>query len=233
MRVMPDDFDANVTRLAALAEPVRRALYQFVAGQAEPVSRERAAAGVGVAHHLAKFHLDKLVDDGLLEADYRRPPGRGGPGAGRPAKLYRRAAGSIAVSVPERRYELAGEIMARAITAAGETGVPLDEALTAAARATGAALARQAPPGSLPSDHVAAACQVLAGSGYEPRRTGDGVTLSNCPFHKLAASYTDLVCGINLHLIEGLLDALPARDLCARLAPTPGQCCVTIDPRRD
>ncbi|MGN9909633.1 helix-turn-helix transcriptional regulator [Phytohabitans sp. LJ34] len=227
---MPDDFDASVTKLAALAEPVRRALYQYVAGQPEPVGREQAAAGVGVAHHLAKFHLDKLVDDGLLEAEYSRPPGRGGPGAGRPAKLYRRAAGSIAVSVPERRYDLAGHVMARAITTAQETGVPLDEALADAARATGAELARRARDGAPPGDHLAAVSQVLAGTGYEPRVEGDGVTLSNCPFHQLAESYTALVCGINLHLIAGVLDALPAADLRARLAPAPGRCCVTVTP---
>jgi predicted ArsR family transcriptional regulator len=227
---MPDDFDANVTRLAALAEPVRRALYQYVAGQPDPVSRERAAAGIGVARHLAKFHLDKLVDDGLLEAEYRRPPGRGGPGAGRPAKLYRRAAGSIAVSLPQRRYELAGHVMARAITTARETGVPLDDALAAAARAAGAELARATPAGSLPADGLAAAGQVLADNGYEPHVAGDGVTLTNCPFHQLAESHTALVCGINLHLVGGLLDALPAGDLCAQLTPAPGRCCVTVQP---
>jgi predicted ArsR family transcriptional regulator len=79
------------------------------------VSRDEAAAGVGVPRHRAKFHLDKLVGDGLLEAEYRRRSGRRGPGAGRPAKLYR-ASGELAVMLPGRRYELAGQLMARAIT---------------------------------------------------------------------------------------------------------------------
>lgn len=228
---MAEDFDASVTRLASLAEPIRRALYQFVAGQAEPVSRERAAAGVGVAHHLAKFHLDKLVDDGLLEAEYRRPAGRGGPGAGRPAKVYRRAAGSIEVSVPERRYDLASEIMARAITAAGETGVPVDEALADAARAAGAELAGRGRAEAPPREPLAAVTEILAGTGFEPHAAGEGVALSNCPFHQLAQSHTALVCGMNLHLIQGLLDALPAPGLCARLAPAPGRCCVAVAPK--
>jgi len=231
--IVPEDFDASVNKLAALAEPVRRALYRYVAGQPEPVSRERASAGVGVALHLAKFHMDKLVDDGLLEAEYRRPPGRGGPGAGRPAKLYRRAPGSIEVSVPERRYDLAGRIMARAITAARDTGGPVDEALAAAARSTGAELARQARRGTPAGDHLTAVSEVLAGSGYEPRVEGGRVTLSNCPFHQLAESYTALVCGMNLHLVDGVLDALSARDLCAQLAPAPGMCCVTIGPSQE
>jgi predicted ArsR family transcriptional regulator len=69
---------------------------------------------------------------------------------------------------------------------------------------------------------------VLAAVGYEPRVDGDCVVLGNCPFHSLAASYTALVCGMNLDLITGMLGALPARCARARLDPAPGRCCVTI-----
>ncbi len=86
-----DDFDAQVAGIAALGEPVRRALYRYVIAQPGPVSRDQAAAGTGVPRHVAKFHLDKLAADGLLEVEFRRPPGRRGPGAGRPTKWYRRS----------------------------------------------------------------------------------------------------------------------------------------------
>src|SRR3569833_1547391 len=111
---MSDEFAADVASLAALSEPVRRALYRFVVAQDRPVSRENAAAGVGVPHHVAKFTLDRLVADGLLDVEYRRPPGRSGPGAGRPTKLYRRAARRFAVSLPERHYDVVGRILAEA-----------------------------------------------------------------------------------------------------------------------
>src|SRR5439155_9153327 len=114
--VNPDDFDTQVAGVAALGDPVRRALYRYVVAQPGPVSRDQAAVGVGVPHHVAKFHLDKLEADGLLEVEFSRPPGRGGPGAGRPAKLYRRASREVAVSLPERRYDLAGRVMARPVT---------------------------------------------------------------------------------------------------------------------
>jgi predicted ArsR family transcriptional regulator len=113
--VSDDDFASRVSRLAALAEPARRALYRFVASQSEPVSRDRASEGVGLPRHTAKFHLDRLVEEGLLVTEFRRLTGRTGPGAGRPTKLYRRAPQSVSVSVPERRYDLAGDLMARAI----------------------------------------------------------------------------------------------------------------------
>ena len=102
-----DDFAAQVAGVSALADPVRRSLYRFVVAQPEPVSRDQAAAGLQLPRHTAKFHLDRLVEEGLLETEFRRLSGRRGPGAGRPAKLYRRGSRQVAVSVPERRYDVA------------------------------------------------------------------------------------------------------------------------------
>src|SRR6478672_12382166 len=119
---MSDDFARRVAGVAALAEEVRRDLYRYVVAQPEPVSRDQAAGGVGVPRHTAKFHLDRLVEEGLLETDFKRTTGRDGPGAGRPSKRYRRSARQVSVDVPERRYELAGRLMARAIDEAGRTG---------------------------------------------------------------------------------------------------------------
>jgi predicted ArsR family transcriptional regulator len=233
--------DDHLASVAALGDPVRRALYRFVAAQPDPVSRERAATGVGVAHHVAKFHLDRLEADGLLDVEFSRPPGRGGPGAGRPAKLYRRAPRHIAVSLPERKYDLAGRILAEAVTAAQRTGVPLDrslrEAAAGAGRAAGSAAADAA--GSAAADAAGSAAagaaepldrvrEALAGIGYEPRVVDDRIVLGNCPFHSLAADYTALVCGMNLDLIDGMLSALQAPGANATLDPAPGRCCVTI-----
>jgi predicted ArsR family transcriptional regulator len=219
-----DDFDQRVTSVALLGEPIRRALYRYVVAQAEPVSRERAAAGVGVPHHVAKFHLDKLEEDGLLDVEYRRPPGRTGPGAGRPTKLYRRSARPIAVSLPERRYDLAGRVLAEAITNAQRNGVAVDRLVAEAARAAGRALGDEQES---VTDPLEAARQALAANGYEPRVENGRLTLANCPFHALAETHRDLVCGLNRDLIDGLLDTLPG-NLRAHLDPAPGRCCVTV-----
>jgi predicted ArsR family transcriptional regulator len=223
---------ARLRSIASLGEPVRRTLYRYVSEQSEPVSREQAASGVGVAHHIAKFHLDKLEEDGLLEAEYRRPAGRTGPGAGRPAKFYRRAGRDIAVSLPERQYELPGRLMAEAIMASTATAEPVSATLRAAAQAAGERMGQQAgqaagcQPG--PDELVAALCEVLETVGFEPRVTFDRITLSNCPFHDLAKDYTGLVCGMNLHLLRGLVGSLDDQRLQARLDPAAGRCCVTI-----
>ena len=221
--------DDQLSSVAALGEPVRRALYRFVVAQPEPVSRERAAGGVGVAHHVAKFHLDRLEADGLLEVEYSRPPGRGGPGAGRPAKLYRRSARHIAVNLPERRYDLAGQILAEAVTAAQRSGVALDRSVREAAVTAGRTLGEQTQtaPGAA-AGPLAVISDALTAVGYEPRVDGDPIVLGNCPFHRLAENYPALVCGMNLDLIDGLLDTLPAAGAQVRLDPAPGRCCVTI-----
>jgi predicted ArsR family transcriptional regulator len=224
---MSDEFAADVASLAALSEPVRRSLYRYVVAQDRPVSREDAAAGVGVPHHVAKFHLDRLAVDGLLDVEYRRPPGRSGPGAGRPTKLYRRGARDITVSLPERRYDLAGQVMAEALTIAARDGLPVGDTIRVAARAAGQRLADTAEPGPEVSPQQTVS-DVLARYGYEPRATDDGVVLANCPFHHLAQTYTELICGMNLDLIDGVLDRLCPGRLQARLDPGPNHCCVAI-----
>ena len=226
------DFPSRVTSIATLAEPVRRALYLYVVAQPDPVSREQAAEAVGVAHHVAKFNLDKLEEEGLLEVEFTRPPGRRGPGAGRPAKRYRRTARDIEVSLPERRYDLAGQVMAQAIATSEETSVPIGQSLRAAAKQAGQTLGHQArdKAGSRPSRTaiISAMSEVLTEQGYEPRADGKAITLANCPFHSLAQNHTDLICGMNLDLMEGLLEGLGSVALQARLTPTPGMCCVMI-----
>lgn len=228
---MDADLDARLDRLAGLGEPVRRALYRFVVAQSDPVSREQAAAGIGVAHHVAKFNLDRLVEDGLLAAEYRRPEGRGGPGAGRPAKLYRRAEGDLTVSLPERRYDLAGRLLARAVARAQRTDSPVGETLDAVAREAGHDLGRAAAttgPRRSQRKINETVVDTLTGQGYEPCATRDGITLANCPFHALADEETELVCGMNLSLIEGVLDGVGADTLTAELDPAPYRCCVRI-----
>ncbi|MFC4017543.1 helix-turn-helix transcriptional regulator [Micromonospora sp. GCM10011542] len=225
---MSENFAADVARVAALGEPVRRELYCYVVAQDEPVSREAAAAATGVAHHVAKFNLDRLVAEGLLDVEYSRPPGRSGPGAGRPAKLYRRSDRDVSVSLPARRYDLAGRVLAEAVTVATRDGVPVDQALRTAARTTGRTLLKNHPAEAQRDGDEDVVTAVLARNGYEPRTIDGEVFLANCPFHSLAAQYTELVCGMNLDLIDGLLAADGARGRCARLNPGPDQCCVTI-----
>jgi predicted ArsR family transcriptional regulator len=227
------ELDDRLARIAALGEPIRRALYRYVVSRREPVGRDQAAEAVGVPRHTAKFHLDRLETDGLLETEYSRPAGRRGPGAGRPAKRYRRAAGEVAVSLPERRYDIAGRVLARAITAAEESGTPVDESVRAAAVAEGHVLGTaaraQCADDPRPIAAAEAVVRTLADYGYEPHDAGPAIELVNCPFHSLAVEHSSLVCRMNVDLISGLLEQCPTSGLAARLDPAPGRCCVVLD----
>jgi predicted ArsR family transcriptional regulator len=225
-----DDFVAQVTGVSTLAEPARRDLYLYVVAQPEPVSRDQAAAGVGLPRHTAKFHLDKLVEEGLLDTEFRRLSGRRGPGAGRPTKLYRRSARQVTVTLPERHYDLAAQILASAVADSARNGASVLDAVQRAATEAGHRLGaaermQDGAPAAAPLDTVSAA---LADHGYEPRVRGEVIVLANCPFHALAREHTTLVCGMNLHLITALLDELGHREVQARLDPAPDRCCVTL-----
>lgn len=207
-----DDVDA----IGLLHEPLRRRLYEFVVAQDHDVSRSEASEATGAQRTLVGFHLDKLVDAGLLETSTRRTSGRSGPGAGRPAKLYRRTTTERQVTLPPRDYRIVAELLADAVE-----GSRLDDRLFEAARRRGVALA---DPG--PIDSLAAVMNRLTHRGYEPYVDGDVVRMRNCPFHALAESHPALVCGMNLALLDGLIDGAPG---CAvALDPRPDGCCTVV-----
>jgi predicted ArsR family transcriptional regulator len=210
--------------IGVLADATRRALYEYVVAQPGPVGREQAAAAVDLPLHRASFHLDRLVAEGLLEVEFRRLTGRTGPGAGRPSKLYRRADREFAVSLPERRYDLVGDILAAAVTRAAD-GTPLEQALGDCAREEGLDVGGSAADREDP-DSLTSLAEVLATQGYEPRLEDEAVVLANCPFDSLARKHTSLVCGLNESFVQGVADGLgcPAT---ARLEPSPDRCCVT------
>jgi predicted ArsR family transcriptional regulator len=229
MELAVDDFAAQVAGVAALADPVRRSLYEFVVRQPDAVSRDQAAAGLALPRHTAKFHLDRLVEEGLLVTEFRRLSGRRGPGAGRPAKLYRRAERQVAVSLPERRYDLAGRVLARAVERAADEGTPVRTAVGESAAQEGRRLA--ATPGEPRPTVIDEVTDVLAQQGYEPRVDGDVVVLANCPFSDLARDHTSLVCGMNLDLLTAFLAERGCSSIEARLDPADGRCCVTLTSR--
>ncbi|HEY8527151.1 MAG TPA: helix-turn-helix domain-containing protein [Acidimicrobiales bacterium] len=237
MAVAGEHPEDRLEALASLAERTRRAVYAHVAAAGDWVSRDQVADALALGRGTAAHHLDRLAADGLLDVEYRRLSGRRGPGAGRPAKLYRRAGRDVAVSLPPRDYELAGALLAAAADRARTEGVAIDRALDEAARAEGRAVAaevrrRLAATGHEPGGGSRAALvAVLEDRGFEPRTGPDGtVMLRNCPFHRLARRHTELVCGMNLALLEAAVDGVGDTGLAARLEPEEGVCCVRLRP---
>ena len=228
------DFAKQLEGLATLDEPIRRELYLYVIGQDREVSRDGAARGVRVSRALAAFHLDKLVEAGLLEATFRRLSGRQGPGAGRPSKLYRRSSVQFDVSLPPRRYELAARVLTQTLARADSAATL--QALRSTAREWGKQLAKESAAGTGRGTPLGRATRALRVCGFEPHKGTDGdgeVVLRNCPFDSLRSVSRDLICGMNLALIEGLLAGLEVEGVSARLAPRPGMCCVALRERSE
>jgi predicted ArsR family transcriptional regulator len=228
----PTDLDQQLTGLAGLGDPIRRALYRYVAGRGVPVSRDDAAHAAGISRPLAAYHLDKLIDDGLLEARYQRRSGRRGPGAGRPAKHYVRAADPIELSLPARDYAALAELLASAIEAdpSGAAQAALQRAAATLGAQVGTEAARHTAADGDPGQAVAALRRALAARGYEPYDDPDGtIRLRNCPFDRIAAHHRQLVCGANHAMLQALTDQVggdqPVRTV---LDPQPGRCCVAL-----
>jgi predicted ArsR family transcriptional regulator len=222
--------EAHISAIAALDEPTRRRLYDYVVRQSEPVSRDDTAAALELPRTTAAFHLDRLVDEDLLDVVYQRRTGRTGPGAGRPSKLYQRSHHHVAVSLPQRRYDLAGRLLSGALEHAERSGDSPRATLDQHAYQLGKELGETARSEAGNHDNRDTALRVLQAYGFQPRVDGDDVTLTNCPFHTLAQEYTELVCGMNLRLLGGLLDDLAPTGLTAHLCPTPAHCCVRLQP---
>lgn len=236
MKTERGEADRQIAVVAALNEPVRRALYRHVVSQGHAVGRSEAAEATGITRSLASFHLDKLVEEGLLDPEYRRTSGRTGPGAGRPSKLYRRARGEVEVSLPPRSYELAARLFAQALV--GREDEPAGQALHGAANAFGTRLAaearRLAGPGATDQSLRESAEGLLADYGFEPFQDEDGtIRLRNCPFDALASEHRQLVCGMNLSLMQGLVNGLERSGRSAALDPRPGLCCVVFRPSQE
>ena len=225
-----EDFRAQVSSIGALAEPTRLALYRYVAGAAAAVSREQAADDMGIALHSVKFHLDRLVEEGLLEVEYRRLTGRTGPGAGRPSKLYRRTTRQLVRLAAGAAIRPRGRSARSSRRPVGAPWNPHRRGGTE--RGARHRLTDRGRPDSPRRTGRAATTarliETLTDHGYEPRFVDEDVCLTNCPFDRLAAEHTELVCGMNLALVDGVIEGLNLRAMSARLEPQPGFCCVKV-----
>nr|WP_245959945.1 transcriptional regulator [Prauserella flavalba] len=230
-------------------------MYRFIRAARRPVTRDEAAAAVGISRKLAAFHLDKLVDAGVLQAGYQ--PVSGIRKVGRAPKVYQPVAADIRVSIPPRQPDLLADILVDAVLSGTQSddsdnrddsdngdedgrerdGQVRRAALRAARRRghrIGAAEREQARPGRLGAERaLTLTAAVLGRHGFDPDRgSSTCLRLGTCPFHPLADRAPELVCGINHAFLAGLLDGLGAATVEAVLDPHAGECCVELRARR-
>ncbi|WP_432027974.1 helix-turn-helix transcriptional regulator [Streptomyces sp. 1222.5] len=231
--VRADAAESAIDSVSVLSEDSRRRMFAFIRRARRAVTRDEAAASVGISRKLAAFHLDKLVDAGLLRARYESPGGI--RKVGRQPKVYEPTDAQITVSIPDRRHELLADLLLEAVLTEGADEKAEQAAVRTAGRRgheLGAAAREETRPGRLGPERGLTACEgLLDAYGYEPvRETPTRLRLRNCPFHPLAAKAPALVCGMNQAFLSGYLDGLEVNGVEAVLAPHPGECCVRLGP---
>ncbi len=225
--------NGRIEKVAALEEPTRRRILEFVRRANHPVSRDEVAKEAGISRKLAAFHLDRLLQLGFLRSHYARPPGRSGPGAGRSAKYYQPSDQEVELSIPPRRYDLAGELLMEAVRSEQPKERARDAALRVA-RSRGRKIGDEVRAERKfrrvgPERAMATASDILDQHGFLPYVAAPGVVaLRNCPFHSLAQRAPDLMCSMNQAFIDGLLRGIGNDSVQATLECKPGDCCVTL-----
>ncbi|HKR52019.1 MAG TPA: transcriptional regulator [Pseudonocardiaceae bacterium] len=222
---------ATLRAVAALSDQLRRRMYGFIRQAHRPVSREEAAESVGISRKLAAFHLDKLVEVGLLRARYE--PVGGIRKVGRTPKVYEPTNTEVHISIPAREHDLLADILIDTVLTEDHDKAGPEVALQIA-RHRGAQLGaierQRSRPGRLSAERaLTLATAVLTRYGFEPdRATTTLLRLRNCPFQPLASKAPQLVCGINHAFLTGFLDTLQAPTLTAVLVPRTNECCVEL-----
>jgi predicted ArsR family transcriptional regulator len=206
-----DPLDADLEAIGSLSDPTRRRLYLFVTRAHTPVSRDEAADALDIPRQTAAYHMDRLAAEGLLEIEFSRLSGRTGPGAGRPAKLYRKSERDHEASLPPRRYGLAARILLAAVS----TGTVKRRDLAQAARGVGLEIGGEGLD------------RALLETGYDPVMEEGEIRFRNCPFHALKEQDQPTVCNLNLGLVRGMLEGA-GDGRTAFLEPSYGYCCVRI-----
>ena len=222
---------AALAAAAALSDPLRRRMYGFIRRAHRPVNREEAAQTVGISRKLAAFHLDKLVEVGLLRAHYE--PVGGIRKVGRTPKVYESTDAEVHISIPAREHELIADILIDALLSQDQHKGGREAAFQVARHRgaeLGAAERKRARPGRLSAERaLTLATAALTRYGFEPDRvTPTLLRLRNCPFAPLAVKAPPLICSINHAFLSGFLDTLQASTLTAVLTPRAGWCCVEL-----
>ncbi|MFJ4026498.1 helix-turn-helix transcriptional regulator [Paenarthrobacter sp. NPDC089989] len=217
MGVTGPSWSRRIAAIAALDDGNRRALYAYVLAAGVAVGRDEAAEAMDLPRSTASFHLDRLVEEGVLRVEFRKAPGRAGPGSGRPAKLYLAAMDEVSASIPDRRYDLAGDVLASAVSESINAGIPVREALLEVAHRKGVEAGRQ-------RDFLGA----LTDFGYQPMPDEGGYRLLNCPFHRLSRNHEDVVCTMNGAFLKGAAVASGQDPDCVVPDEGLGRCCARI-----
>lgn len=200
--------------LDVIGDPGMRQTLLHVRGRRDPTSIREVAAATGVHRNVARRRLERLAAAGLLTTGFARPPGRTGPGAGRPSKVYSPAPETTAIEFPARHYAQLVGLLLDAVPghALSELGTRFGTSLAATAGVEPSAEARVG---------LERLCDAIGAIGFQARlvRVEDGcaeIVTPTCPLRPLVVAEPaagELDRGLWRGLVASAIDELAVEDV--------------------
>jgi predicted ArsR family transcriptional regulator len=184
----------------ALSDDHRVAIVGELRGSPEGLDVRELAGRLGLHENTVRWHLGILEDAGFIDA---APAPNGKPG--RPRILYRLRPGARAVRDRDEHRLLAAVLTGMA--AALPDG---EERVAEAGRVWGRFLVRRPSPLERVSNEeaVAEVSRLLDEEGFAAEPHGTEIHMRRCPFHDLAGTNPEIVCGVHRGLMTGALEEL-------------------------
>lgn len=187
----------------ALGDSTRRAIFKHVVDSGEPITASDVGSAFNVHRTVARAHLERLVDAGLLVTETRhRAEG------GRPPKVYSRGDRRLEFQLPMRQYELLAELLLNSLA---DFGTAAEIMVHRAGYDFGRRLGTELPEGP-PEERLLPLMEAGAELTVQGPEDGDEsgeitVQVHNCLFREVAARQPELVCTLDRAVMEGLLSS--------------------------
>ncbi len=195
---------------ASLGDPTRRAIYIALRESHEPLTTSNVAKLFNLHPNVARHHLERLADDGYLKVSHRRASGKGGPGAGRPAKCYEVTGKEVSVHFAPHRFEMLVDMLIRVLDQVAPENV--GQVAEAVGRAYGEELAAEIGVPDEPGYDGAVRAVATAMTGLvfsvDPDVTGQRLLTSHCPFGEAATSHPEVICSLDRGIVAGMFGGL-------------------------
>ncbi|GBD83663.1 helix-turn-helix domain protein [bacterium BMS3Abin02] len=193
---------------ATLGDPTRRSIYLRVRSSPEPLTATLVANEFGIHPNVARHHLDRLTEEGYLEVTRRRPTGKTGPGAGRPAKCYAATLKEIDLQFPTRRYDLLIDLLVRIVLhlapgdglqIALEIGRDFGRELASGITTTG--------DGDLAAS-LETVASLMQKEGFEiiADPAGEKLLTEHCPFSAGKFEHPEVLCSLDRGIMTGIFE---------------------------